>query len=70
MREPIRQHILDHINAQAGFRLLNVQNGTASAADQELLEEALAFRSLCLFSSIGDEDLKQAWDHSNLEFSL
>lgn len=50
--------------------MLNVQNGTASAADQELLEEALAFRSLCLFSSIGDEDLKQAWDHSNLEFSL
>jgi len=28
------------------------------------------FRSLCLFSNISDEDLKRAWDASNLEYSL
>jgi hypothetical protein len=48
MKKGIREYILDCIADHAGFRLLNVQNGTASAADRELLEEALGFRSICL----------------------
>ncbi len=70
MKKDIRQQILKHIANQAGCRLLNVQNGTASVADKELLGEALGFRSLCLFSNISDEDLKRQWDASNLEYSL
>lgn len=50
--------------------MLNTQNGTATVADKELLGEALGFRSLCLFSGISDEELKRAWDASNLEYSL
>ena len=60
------EHIADH----AGFCLLNVQNDTANTMDRELLEEALGFRSICLFSNISDEDLKRAWDDSNLEYFL
>jgi hypothetical protein len=70
MRKSIREHILEHISNHAGFRLHNVQNGTASVADKELLDEALGFRSLCLFSDLSDEDLRRAWDASNLEYSL
>lgn len=53
-----------------GFRMLNIQNGAASIADKELLDEALGFRSLCIFSNISDGDLRRAWDDSNLEYSL
>lgn len=70
MKKPIREHILKRIAATAGFRLLKVQNGTASQADKELLDEAVGFRSLCLYSDISDQDLKAAWDNSNLEYSL
>ncbi len=70
MKKDIRRHILEHIANRAGFRLLNTQNGTATVADKELLGEALGFRSLCLFSGISDEELKRAWDASNLEYSL
>ena len=70
MRKGIRERILEHIADHAGFRLLNVQNDTANTMDRELLEEALGFRSICLFSNISDEDLKRAWDDSNLEYSL
>lgn len=70
MKNSIRQHILEHIAANAGFRLLAVQNATATAADKELLDEALGFRSLCLYSNISDHDLRIAWDNSNLEYSL
>lgn len=70
MKNDVRQHILQHIASHAGFRLLNVQSCTASAVDKELLDEALGFRSLCIFSNISDEDLKRAWDESNLEYSL
>ena len=70
MKKSVRQRILEHIATNAGFRLANVQNGTASTADKELLDEALGFRSLCLFSNISDDDLRRAWDDSNLEYSL
>ena len=70
MKKSVRQHILEHTAVNAGFRLFNVQNGTASAVDKEILDEVLGFRSLCLYSNISDEDLKTAWDNSKLEYSL
>jgi hypothetical protein len=65
-----REYILEFINAHAGFRLLNVQNGTASQMDREILDEALGFRSLCLFSALDDKQLKKLWDASSLEYIL
>lgn len=65
-----RQKILKYINEQAGFRLLNVQNGTGSAADKAILDEALGFRSICLFSGLADKELQKLWDESNLKYSL
>ena len=65
-----REEILGIINRSAGARLANVQNGTASLADRELLDEALGFRSLCLFSCLDDKTLKEIWDKSGLEYSL
>jgi hypothetical protein len=70
MKKSVRNQILEQIANNAGFRLLNVQNGTASKADRELLDETLGFRSLCLFSNVSDEDLKRAWEDSNLKYSL
>jgi hypothetical protein len=65
-----REKILRHISDNIGCRLANIQRGTASLVDKDLVEEALGFRSLCLFSCITDEQLKRIWDNSNLEYSL
>jgi len=65
-----RLKILTHINNNASFRLSNIQRGTATPADKELIGEALGFRSLCLFSGLDDRELKRLWDNSNLEYSL
>ena len=70
MLSKTRIKILEHINANAGHRLGNVQRGTASQMSKGLLDEALGFRSLCLFSGLDDKKLKQLWDRSNLEYSL
>ena len=66
----VREKILEHINNNGGFRLGNIQRGTGTVADKELLGEALGFRSLCLYSGLDDRELKRLWDNSNLEFSL
>ena len=47
---PTRIKILEFINNHAGFRLDNINRGVGSAADKELLGEALGFRSLCLLA--------------------
>ncbi|MFA4871391.1 MAG: hypothetical protein WC623_24545 [Pedobacter sp.] len=65
-----RQKILSIISSSIGFRVSNIQRGTASEADKRLVSEALGFRSLCLYSVLEDKDLKQLWFDSNLEFSL
>lgn len=65
-----RIKILESINLNAGARLFNVQNNTATEKDKDLLGEALGFRSLCLFSGLDDKILKRLWDESNLEYSL
>jgi len=65
-----RIKILEEINNNAGFRLSNVQNRTATTIDKELLGEALGFRSLCLFSGLNDKELKRLYDKSNLSFTL
>ena len=65
-----RIKILESINNNGGSRLFNVKNGTATELDKELLNEALGFRSLCLFSCLDDRELKKLWDESNLEYSL
>jgi hypothetical protein len=65
-----RIKILEFINNHAGFRLDNVKRGVCSPADKDILDEALGFRSLCLFSGLDDKELKRLWDKSNLEFSL
>lgn len=65
-----RKQILDFINLHAGFRLANVQNGTATQADKDILDEALGFRSLCLFSCLTDKQLKELWEKSGLEYIL
>jgi hypothetical protein len=69
-RKTVREHILEHISENIGVRLDNVRRGVGSVADKELVDEALGFRSLCLFSAADDESLKRAWDNSNLEYSL
>lgn len=66
----IRIKILESINNKAGFRFLNVKNNTANSVDKELLNEALGFRSLCLFSVLSDQELKRLWDKSGLEYRL
>jgi len=66
----IRIKILEFINNHAGCRLGNIQRGTATPMDKELVGEALGFRSLCLYSGLDDKELKRLWDNSNLEFSL
>jgi hypothetical protein len=65
-----RLKILTYINNNAGFRLENIQRGTATPIDKELVGEALGFRSLCLFSGLDDKELKRLWNNSNLEYSL
>ncbi len=67
---PIRKRILEHISDNIGCRLGNIQRGTATPADRDLVEEALGFRSLCLFSCLDDSSLRKIWDNSNLEYSL
>ena len=65
-----RIKILESINNNGGARLGNIQRGTASQMDKDLIGEALGFRSLCLFSRLEDKELKQLWDKSNLEYML
>ena len=65
-----KRKILQCINDNIGFRLGNIQRGTQTFMDKELVDEALGFRSLCLFSALTDNDLRRLWDNSNLEFSL
>ena len=65
-----RLEILQTINEKAGWRLGNIQRGVGSSIDKELVDEALGFRSLCLFSGLDDKELKRLWDESNLNFSL
>lgn len=65
-----REKILRHISDNIGCRLGNIQRGTATSADRDLVEEALGFRSLCLFSCLDDSSLRKIWDNSNLEYSL
>ena len=66
----LRIKILEHINNNIGTRLGNIKRGTATLADKNLVEEALGFRSLCLFSGLDDKELKKLWDNSYLKFSL
>lgn len=69
-RSKTRVKILESINNNAGTRLGNIKRGTATLMDKNLVDEALGFRSLCLFSGLDDRELKQLWDNSNLECSL
>jgi hypothetical protein len=69
-RETIREKILQHISNNIGWRIGNIQRGTASVLDKQLVDEALAFRSLCIFANLDDKQLKRLWDESNLEFML
>ena len=69
-RKSLRHKILEHINNNIGARLGNIQRDAAGANDKELVDEALGFRSLCLFSCLGDKQLKEIWDKSNLEYML
>jgi len=66
----IRVKILETINNNAGARVFNVQNGTSTKMSRQLLDEALGFRSLCLFSVLDDKELLRLWNKSNLEYSL
>ena len=65
-----RIKILESINKNGGARLGNIQRGTATQMDRNLVDEALGFRSLCLFSVLEDKELKRLWDGSCLEYSL
>jgi len=65
-----RIKILESINNNCGYRLGNIQRGTATLIDKELVNEALGFRSLCLFSCLDDKELKRLWVKSNLEYRL
>ena len=65
-----RIKILESINNNCGCRLGNIQRGTATLIDKELVNEALGFRSLCLFSCLDDKELKRLWVKSNLEYRL
>lgn len=70
-RKNIREHIIDFVNENAGWRMSNVERGTASHADKQLLDEALAFRSIAIFGTgMEDSELKRLWQESNLEYSL
>jgi len=65
-----RIKILEAININGSARLFNVKNNTATEMDKNLLNEALGFRSLCLFSKLKDKELKSLWDKSGLEYNL
>lgn len=69
-RNSIREQIMENIAANIGTRLGNIERGTASEMDIDLVNEALGFKSLCLYSSATDESLKAAWDKSHLEYAL
>jgi len=65
-----RKYILEFISEYAGWRLGNIQRGTATQMDKDLVNEALGFRSLCLFSCLDDKELQRLWNDSNLEYML
>ena len=65
-----RKHILEFISNTIGWRVGNIKRGTATQMDKQLADEALGFRSLCLFSCLDDKELKKLWNDSNLEFML
>ena len=70
-RKNIREHIVKFVNENAGWRLGNVQRGTATIVDKDLLDEALGFRSIAIFGTgIDDKELARLWNESNLEYSL
>lgn len=65
-----REYILQFISETIGWRVGNIKRETATQMDKDLVNEALGFRSLCLFSCLDDKELKRLWDGSNLEFML
>ena len=65
-----REYILQFISETIGWRVGNIKRGTATEMDKQLVNEALGFRSLCLFSCLDNKDLQKLWDDSNLEYML
>ncbi len=60
--------LLQEINNTIAPKLFNIQHGTASEMQKQIVSECLGFRSLILFSVLDIREIRRLWDKTNLAY--
>jgi riboflavin biosynthesis pyrimidine reductase len=67
-QETVTQKLLDEIKNTIAPKLFNIQHGTASEMQKQIVSECLGFRSLIFFSVLDIREIRRLWDKTNLKF--
>jgi hypothetical protein len=65
---PQATKLLKEIEIVAAPKLWNIQHGTATEKEKQVVRECSGFRSLVLFSCLSIREIKRMWERSNLGY--
>jgi len=60
--------LISEIHTCAGPKLFNIEHGTASERERQIVCECLGFLSLIQFSMLGINEIVKLWEDSNLAY--
>ncbi len=63
-----RTVLLEEVNNVIRPKLFNINNGTASEREKQIVQECMGFRSLIMFSVLTTKEIRKLWDDSSLGF--
>jgi len=64
---PLEQFVIE-INSVFVPKLFNIEHGTATERERQVVAECLGFISLIKFSCLPLKDIKRLWENSGLKF--
>lgn len=66
--DKITAKLLEEINICVRWKLLNIQNGTATEKEKQTVQECLGYLSLIRYSCLKPAVIKRCWDNSGLAY--
>lgn len=61
--------LIEEIEGTITPKLFNIDHGTASEREKQVVQECLGFLSIIKYSRMKTAEVKQIWDESNLGYA-
>ena len=60
--------LLSEIEGVIAPKLFNINNGTASEMEKQIVQECLGYLSMIKYSCLKPAEIKRIWDNTNLAY--